>query len=53
MENIISAHGKPSLVTSHNVLAHVEDIQMTLQLIFELLEEDGWFCMVGYFGAVK
>ena len=54
MENIISAHGKPSLVTSHNVLAHVEDIQMTLHLIYELLEEDGWFCMeVGYFGAVK
>ena len=54
MENIISAHGKPSLVTSHNVLAHVEDVQETLHLIYELLEEDGWFCMeVGYFGAVK
>ena len=54
LENIISVHGQPSLVTSHNVLAHVEDIQLTLHLIYELLERDGWFCMeVGYFGAVK
>ena len=45
--------GKPFLITSHNVLAHIEDIQSTFKLIYDLLQDDGYFCFeVGYFKSV-
>lgn len=54
VEQIIQNHGKPSLVTSHNVLAHIDGLQDTLSLIYDMLKVDGWFCFeVGYFGTVK
>ena len=44
---------KPYFITSHNVLAHIEDIQSTFKSIFDLLEDDGYFCFeVGYFKNV-
>lgn len=45
--------GKPSFITSHNVLAHIEDIKSTFELIYELLQDNGHFCFeVGYFKDV-
>lgn len=45
--------GKPSLVTSHNVLAHVNDLKLTFELIFDMLLSGGAFCFeIGYFGSI-
>ena len=50
---IVDKFGRPKFVTSHNVLAHVDDLQESFRLIYELLHDGGWFCFeVGYFQNV-
>ena len=50
---ILKYHGKPKLITSHNVLAHIEELDKTFKLIYNLLEVNGFFCFeVGYFVSV-
>ena len=52
-EVIEKKFGKPTLVTSHNVLAHVDDLKLTFELIFDMLAPGGAFCFeIGYFGSV-
>lgn len=51
--HIEKKHGKPFFITSHNVLAHIHDIKGTFKLIYDLLQNKGFFCFeVGYFGDV-
>ncbi len=46
-------YGKPFTITSHNVLAHIDNFEQTLNLIYELLKDDGYLCFeVGYFKNV-
>lgn len=50
---IIARHGQADMVTSHNVLAHVDDLAGTFRAIQTLLKDDGYFCFeVGYFREV-
>lgn len=50
---IIKEHGRPKLITSHNVLAHIENIRTTFKLIYELLQPEGYLCFeIGYFVKV-
>jgi SAM-dependent methyltransferase len=43
-------YGKFNFITSHNVLAHVENIEDVFRSIYELLVPKGYFCFeVGYF----
>jgi len=52
-KKILKYHGKPKLITSHNVLAHIEELDNTFKLIYKLLDVDGFFCFeVGYFVSV-
>jgi SAM-dependent methyltransferase len=45
--------GKFDFITSHNVLAHTENIQEIFYSIYTLLKEDGYFCFeIGYFKEV-
>ena len=51
--DIISQFGKADFVTSHNVLAHVDDIQLVFKNIYRILKDDGFFCFeVGYLKEV-
>ena len=53
VSKIIKEHGYPKLITSHNVLAHIENINITFKLIYKLLQSDGYLCFeVGYFVKV-
>ena len=46
-------YGAADFVTSHNVLAHVDDLGATFANIHSLLKSDGLFCFeVGYFKEV-
>ena len=46
-------YGKPKVITSHNVLAHIDDIQNTFKLAYDLLQDNGYLCFeVGYFKNV-
>jgi len=48
--NIINKFGKFNFITSHNVLAHVENLENIFKLIFNTLENKGFFCFeIGYF----
>lgn len=50
---IKSADGPAHYVTSHNVLAHVDDLAMTFRNIYDLLVPGGYFCFeIGYFREV-
>jgi SAM-dependent methyltransferase len=50
---ILETHGPAQYVTSHNVLAHVDDLRSTFACVYELLAEDGWFGFeIGYFREV-
>ena len=43
-------HGKIDFITSHNVLAHIGNIDDVFKNVFSLLKEGGYFCFeVGYF----
>lgn len=44
---------KPSLITSHNVLAHIDNIRKVFINSYDLLDNGGYFCFeVGYFKKV-
>jgi SAM-dependent methyltransferase len=46
-------YGQFDFITSHNVLAHTEDIQEIFLSIFDLLKDDAYFCFeIGYFKEV-
>ena len=46
-------YGQFDFITSHNVLAHTENIQEIFLSIFDLLKEDAYFCFeIGYFKEV-
>ena len=50
VENI---YGKPDLITSQNVLAHIDDLSNVFNLSYEFLKDDGFFVFeVGYFKTV-
>ncbi len=52
-QEIIKKFGKVDLITSQNVLAHVDNIRFTFKKIYELLKERGYFVFeVGYFKNV-
>jgi SAM-dependent methyltransferase len=45
--------GKFDFITSHNVLAHTENIQEIFLSIYDLLKKDAYFCFeIGYFKEV-
>jgi len=53
VERIITKYGAADFVTSHNVLAHVDDLAATFADIRALLKPGGLFCFeVGYFRDV-
>ncbi len=48
--SIIKNYGKFDLITSHNVLAHIDDIHNTFKNAFKCLKIGGFFCFeIGYF----
>jgi 2-polyprenyl-3-methyl-5-hydroxy-6-metoxy-1,4-benzoquinol methylase len=50
---ILKKFGKFDLITSHNVLAHVDNFKDVLNNIFMLTKDNGYFCFeVGYFKNV-
>jgi len=52
-QEIINKFGKVDLITSQNVLAHVDDIKYTFNKIYDLLKDNGYFVFeVGYFKNV-
>jgi len=53
VDEIITAHGKADFITSHNVLAHVDDLGAVFRNIHRLLKTGGHFCFeIGYFSQV-
>jgi SAM-dependent methyltransferase len=50
---IIRRHGKADFITSHNVLAHVDDLAAVFSDIYTLLKDGGHFAFeIGYFREV-
>lgn len=50
---IVDRHGQADFVTSHNVLAHVDDLAMVFRNIRDLLKDGGHFAFeIGYFREV-
>lgn len=50
---IKKTYGKFDFITSHNVLAHTENIQEIFLSIYDLLKEEAYFCFeIGYFKEV-
>ena len=53
LKKILISHGKADFVTSHNTLAHVENLRSIFQNIYYVLKKNGYFCFeVGYFKEV-
>ncbi len=53
VDKIIKSHGKADFITSHNVLAHVDDLRSVFKNIYTLLKNNGYFCFeIGYFKEV-
>jgi SAM-dependent methyltransferase len=53
VDEIIAVHGKADFVTSHNVLAHVDDLGAVFRNIYRLLKTGGHLCFeIGYFSQV-
>jgi len=53
VDEIIRRHGQADFVTSHNVLAHVDDLAGTFRAIYRLLRDGGHFAFeIGYFREV-
>lgn len=53
VEDIVRSHGQADFVTSHNVLAHVDDLALVFENIHALLKNDGYFAFeIGYFREV-
>jgi SAM-dependent methyltransferase len=52
-EIILKKYGHVDFVTSHNVLAHTENIKEIFTSIFAILKKNGYFCFeIGYFQDV-
>ena len=52
-KKIVKKYGNPDFITSHNVLAHIENIDETFLSIFKILNYGGFFCFeVGYLKEV-
>ncbi len=50
VDEIITKYGKADFITSHNVLAHVDDLGSVFRNINRLLKTGGYFCFeIGYF----
>ena len=50
---IVKKFGQPSLITSHNVLAHIHDIKSVFNNLYKLLKLNGYLCFeIGYFKEV-
>lgn len=50
---ILERHGQADYVTSHNVLAHVDDLKATFRAVHALLKDGGYFGFeIGYFREV-
>lgn len=53
VRRIVERHGQADFVTSHNVLAHVDDLAAVFRNIRDLLKDDGYFAFeIGYFREV-
>lgn len=53
VNEVIRRHGRADFVTSHNVLAHVDDLAEVFRNIHALLKDGGHFAFeIGYFGEV-
>ena len=53
VSKIIENYGKADFITSHNVLAHVDNLRQVFKDIYSLLKDDGYFCFeIGYFRQV-
>jgi len=53
VKRIRQLHGQANLVTSQNVLAHVDDLPAVFRGVHELLKNQGYFCFeIGYFREV-
>lgn len=49
-KKIVNKYGYADFITSHNVLAHVENLEEIFKNIFNTLKKNGYFCFeVGYF----
>ena len=52
-KEIVKQHGRFDVITSHNVLAHIENIEETFLSIYDSLKSNGYFCFeIGYFHDV-
>ena len=50
---IFKKYGEVDFITSHNVLAHTENIKEIFESIFKILKVNGYFCFeIGYFKEV-
>lgn len=53
VSKILKKHGEVDFITSHNTLAHVEDLKSIFKNIHDVLKKNGYFCFeVGYFKEV-
>tara|TARA_Y100001934_G_scaffold282502_1_gene396531 strand:- start:231 stop:1490 length:1260 start_codon:yes stop_codon:yes gene_type:complete len=53
VQEIINCYGRVDLVTSQNVLAHVDDLGAVIRNIYDLLKDGGYFAFeIGYFREV-
>lgn len=53
VNKIITKYGQAQYVTSHNVLAHVDNLRATFDGVYSLLADGGWFGFeIGYFREV-
>lgn len=53
VKKIRQTHGQADLITSQNVLAHVDDLPAVFGWVHELLKDQGYFCFeIGYFREV-
>jgi len=53
VDEIINGYGEADFVTSHNVLAHVDDLGSVFRNIYRLLKPGGHLCFeIGYFSQV-
>lgn len=53
VEHIIDNYGQADFITSHNVLAHIENLNQVFKNIYRLLKDDGHFVFeIGYFKDV-
>jgi len=50
---VLKKYGQANFITSHNVLAHIENISEIFTSVFKILKNNGYFCFeIGYFKEV-